>query len=92
MPRSGPSPHAHGRSELRERADLKLAVEAEQGRLGSRLRRLRLGRGLTQETAAERIGLHPKHLSRIEAGTVNVTFATLVAISKAYEKRLKALF
>ena len=56
------------------------------------LRALRTARALTQESASEAIGIHPKHLQRIELGTGNATVATLVAIAVAYEVPLTSLF
>jgi transcriptional regulator with XRE-family HTH domain len=47
---------------------------------------------LSQEAAAERIGIHAKHLQRIETGSVNVTIATLVAVAVAYSVPLLRLF
>jgi transcriptional regulator with XRE-family HTH domain len=53
---------------------------------------MRVERGLNQEGAAEQIGIHPKHLQRVELGIANVTFATLVAISIAFRVPLSMLF
>lgn len=90
--RRSPSPYAHGRSEIWGRTTLERVITREQRQLGERLRRLRQKAGLTQEEAAERIGIHPKHLGRIEGGTVNVTFATLTALAVAYQVKLVGLF
>jgi uncharacterized protein len=68
------------------------ALREEQRKLGERLRALREDRALTQEEAAETIGLHAKHLQRLESGLANVTLATLVAIAFAYRTPLKGLF
>jgi DNA-binding XRE family transcriptional regulator len=87
-----PSSADHGRSELRERPTLARALSREQNRLGSLLRELRQERGLSQEQAAERIGLSDKQLRRIELGQANVTLATLVACAMAYKVELKDLF
>jgi transcriptional regulator with XRE-family HTH domain len=64
----------------------------EQRKFGERVRSLREKAGLTQEQAAERIGIHPKHLGRIEGGTVNVTFGTLIALAVAYQVSAEDLF
>ena len=56
------------------------------------MRALRVERELNQEDAAERIGIHPKHLQRVELGTANVTFATLVAIAVAFRVPVATLF
>jgi transcriptional regulator with XRE-family HTH domain len=67
-------------------------IKRELRRLGNRLRELREERGLTQEQAAEMIGVHPKSMPRIEGGTANPTLATLVAASMAYKVPLRELF
>ncbi len=67
-------------------------IKRELKRLGKRLRELREERGLTQEQAAEMIGVHPKSMPRIEGGTANPTVATLVAASMAYQVPLRELF
>ena len=92
VPRARKSRHAHGRSEVWERPGLARAIEREKARLGRRLRQLREERGLTQEEAAEKMGVHTNHVSRIELGDVNVTLATLVAASEAYGVRMHAFF
>jgi transcriptional regulator with XRE-family HTH domain len=86
------SPHDHGPSELRSRADVAGEAKTQQALLGLRLRDLRSRSELTQERAAEAIGLHVKHLQRLERGTVNVTLATLVGCSLAYGVKLGELF
>ncbi len=52
-------------------------------RLGKRLRELRAERDLTQEAAASAAAIDPKHYQAIEAGTSNVTMATLIGLTKA---------
>ncbi len=47
---------------------------------------------MSQEGAAERIGIHPKHLQRIEGGRANPTVATVVAIGIAYGVRTEEIF
>ena len=91
MPRS-PSPYAHGRSEIWGRGTLERTIQREQRKFGDRVRSLREDAGLTQERAAERIGIHPKHLGRIEGGTVNVTFGPLIALAVAYQVPAAELF
>lgn len=92
MPSARKSPHTHGRSEVRTRKDLAPVIKRELKRLGMRLRALRQERGLTQEQAAEKMGLHPKYLTRLEGGGVNPTLTTLVAASVAYNVPLRELF
>ena len=60
--------------------------------LGKRLVRQRKKLGLTQEVAAERIGIHEVTLREIEHGRMNVTLATLCALAMAYEIGLHNLF
>ncbi|MBN1205457.1 MAG: helix-turn-helix transcriptional regulator [Myxococcaceae bacterium] len=67
-------------------------IRRERKRLGQRLRELRAERGLTQEQAAELIGIHPKYMPRVEAGRANLTVDTLIAASVAYEVTLSDLF
>jgi len=75
-----------------ERSALLAALGRERRRLARRLRDLRLQKGWSQETAAERLGIHPVHVSRIEAATANVSLAVLVAASLAYDVTLAELF
>ena len=60
--------------------------------LGARIRELRLAQGLTLEVAAERGGMDLKHWQKIEAGTLNVTIATLVRIARGLGVEVADLF
>lgn len=60
--------------------------------LGARIKELRKGLGLWQDQFSERIGVDPKHLSRIELGKSFPYMETLEAISKALGVELKDLF
>ena len=78
-----------------DRPAIKKAIERARKRLGLRLKALREERRLTQEEAAERAGLHAKHLSVIENASPaakSVSFATLVALAYAYEVSPAAFF
>jgi len=86
------TPKKRGRSEVWTRGPTAQAIKRELRRLGQRLRELRLERGLTQEQAAEAIGVHPKHMIKMEQGAANLTVATLVAATVAYKVPLRALF
>lgn len=44
---------------------------------------LRARAGLSQEELADAAGLAPRHLQKLEAGTVNATLATIVSLAKA---------
>lgn len=92
MSRTRKSRHAHGRSEVWERPGLARAIEREKVRLGRRLRQLREERGLTQEQAAESMGVHSHTVSRQELGEANLTIASLVAASEAYRVEIRAFF
>jgi DNA-binding XRE family transcriptional regulator len=81
-----------GRSEIWDRRAVVAAARRERTRVGDRLRKLREARGFSQERAAERIGIHAKHLLRVEQGDANVTIATLVAAAIAYGVQVRDLF
>ncbi|TRV74736.1 helix-turn-helix transcriptional regulator [Streptomyces sp. 130] len=49
-----------------------------------RLRDLRRGRGLTLETAAQRAGLSPAHLSRLETGRRQPSLPMLLQLARIY--------
>lgn len=61
-------------------------------RLGRQIRALRKSVNLTQEDAAERAKLDYKHFQAIEAGSINVTVASLIGIAKAFRVKLADLF
>ena len=50
--------------------------------LGERLRRLRKEMGVTQAKMARRAGVDPRYYSRIERGEVNVTYLTLMKLTR----------
>jgi len=52
--------------------------------LAERLRQLRAARGWTVEVSAERIGVEPAYVRRLEAGTANASLAVLVSVAQAY--------
>lgn len=52
-------------------------------RLGERVREQRRGRGMTQETLAEALGLSVAYVSLIERGGRNPPYTTVVAIARA---------
>jgi transcriptional regulator with XRE-family HTH domain len=59
---------------------------------GQRVRALREEQGWTLEKAAERCDLDLKHLQKIEAGQLNVTFVTLVRLAVGFRTPMSALF
>ncbi|MBM7117659.1 helix-turn-helix domain-containing protein [Archangium primigenium] len=92
MPTTGKTSTKRGRSEVWTRGPTARAIKRELRRVGVRLRELRQERGLTQEQAAEAIGVHPKHVIKMEQGNANFTMATLVAAAVAYKVPLRDLF
>jgi DNA-binding XRE family transcriptional regulator len=86
------SPFTHGRSEYWNRPVIARAIEKEQRRLGLRLRQIRERAGLTQQEAAEKAGLHPVGVTRLENGKQNATVSTLVCLSLAYRVSIAELF
>lgn len=59
--------------------------------LGTRLRTIRTGAGLTQRQVAERAGVTPEHLQTLEGGTGNPTVASLYALADALGIEVKDL-
>jgi transcriptional regulator with XRE-family HTH domain len=55
------------------------------GDLGTNLREARKKLELTQEQVAERCGVHPTEISRIEAGKRDPRISTLRRLAKAVE-------
>lgn len=52
--------------------------------LAMRLRLARVARGLKQYWVADRVGIHPVYLSRIETGKQSPSLRTLVKLSDLY--------
>jgi len=68
------------------------ASRGVQHRLGARMRALRESRELTQEQAADRIGISQKYLSELERGQKSPSWEILVAVAhKGYEIKLASL-
>lgn len=84
--------HTRNRSELWQKSQLVSTFERQKERLGKRLKARRQDLSLTQEQAAELIGVHPNQLQRIEAGKKNVTLLVLMAVAGAYKLRLRDVF
>ena len=61
------------------------------GRVGARVRQLRLARRLTQEQLAERAGLSYKFIGEVERGKGNPPLTTLGALSDALDVTLPNL-
>lgn len=58
---------------------------------GAGLRALRLAKGLTQESLAERADLHTNYVSSIERGERNVSLHNIVRLARALELQVSAL-
>lgn len=56
--------------------------------IGGRIRLLRTGARMTQEDLAERTGVNPNYLGRIERGEINVTIQTLAVIAEGLKVSL----
>jgi len=72
----------------RETARYKKELKA----LGLRIRALRGERKWTLEQTAELCDLDLKHLQKIEAGQLNVTFVTLVRLAVGFRLPMSGLF
>ena len=60
--------------------------------LGARIREVRKLRHLSQERLAEKVGVEPKQISRIEGGKSAPSLDTLGAIAKHLQVEMKDLF
>ena len=60
--------------------------------LGSRIKELRKLKGLSQERLSEKVGIDPKHLSRIEVGRGFPSLDTLERLANALNVELKDFF
>ena len=67
-------------------------MEAEIGRIGARLRRLRAERGWRLEDLAERTGLSRAYLSRLESGERRPSLGALSGVARAYGVSFSSLF
>jgi Predicted transcriptional regulators len=60
--------------------------------LGMRIREVRRARHLSQERLAEKVGVEPKQISRIEGGKSAPSLDTMEAIAKHLQVAMKDLF
>lgn len=61
-------------------------------RLGEQLRYLRKEQNLTQEELAEKIGVHPTYIGKIEGGKSNPSTIMLFKLSRALKVKLSKVF
>lgn len=59
--------------------------------LGARVKEIRKTRQLSQERLAEKVGLEPKQISRIEGGKSSPSMDTLEAIARELQVEMKDL-
>ena len=60
-------------------------------RLGKNLKRYRLDKHFTQEKLAEKVGVHPTYIGKLESGKNNPSFMLLYKTSRALGIKLKDL-
>jgi DNA-binding XRE family transcriptional regulator len=66
--------------------------KTEARRLGKKIAKLRVEKGLSQERLAETAGLAARHLQRLEAGTGSTSLGTLSALKRALHVTWSELF
>jgi transcriptional regulator with XRE-family HTH domain len=59
---------------------------------GLRVVEEREAKGLSQEQLAEKLGLSPRQLQRLEAGAVNVKLLTILELARTFSVDVCALF
>jgi transcriptional regulator with XRE-family HTH domain len=62
------------------------------GRLGKRVKELRVAAGLSQEALAFDVGIHVNHLSSLERGEANPSFLVLLSIARVLRVKLSEVF
>ena len=60
--------------------------------LGLNLKKYRLEKGLTQENLAEKVGIHPTYVGKLEGGKNNPSTKMLYKITRALGITLSDLF
>ena len=60
--------------------------------IGQRLRNYRINQKMSQETLADKCGLHPTYIGQLERGEKNATIESIVKISSALSVPLSTLF
>ncbi len=59
---------------------------------GKQLKSLRLERDLTQEELADKVGIHPTYVGKLEAGKCNPSLKMLFKLSRALDIKLGDFF
>jgi len=67
-------------------------MENIEAQFGSRIRELRLAKGLTQEELAFKAGMHRTYLGGIERGERNPALKNIASLAKALNFTLSELF
>lgn len=70
----------------------KIRNEEVMAMFGRNVRRVRMDKGFTQEELAEGAGISQVQIARIEAGKINTSISTVVAIAKALGVKEGELF
>ena len=60
--------------------------------LGERIKAKRIEANLTQEMLAEKVGIHPTYVGKLESGKNNSSVMLMYKISRALKISLKDLF
>ena len=60
--------------------------------LGKSLKFYRLEAGLTQEDLAEKVGIHPTYVGKLEGGKNNPSVMTIYKITRALKVKLPDIF
>lgn len=76
---------------MHERDDERIAPAETLRALGQRVRALRSAQGLTLEALAERAGMSPRQVQRLEAGQVDPRLGALLGVAQALEVALSAV-
>ena len=61
-------------------------------RLGKNIKHYRKNKDYTQEKLAEKVGVHPTYIGKLESGKNNPSIMLMYKISKALNIKLKDLF